>query len=59
MEIYLRRRAKPAAIYLLAQAELFAMVMPGFRVWGLAGFLGSTLWLVWLIIVGVRFRRMV
>lgn len=46
-----------SGIYLLAQAELFATVMPGFPVWGLAGFLGSTLWLVWLIIVGVRFRR--
>jgi Domain of unknown function (DUF4386) len=41
-----------SAIYLLAQAELFATVMPDFPVWDLAGFLGSTLWLVWLIIVG-------
>ena len=32
-------------IYLLAQAELFA------------GFVGSTLWLIWLIIVGVTFLR--
>jgi len=42
-------------IYLLAQAELFATVMPGFPVWGMAGFIGSTLWLIWLIIVGIRF----
>jgi hypothetical protein len=41
-------------IYLLAQAELFATVIPGFPVWSLAGFAGSTLWLVWLIIIGVR-----
>ena len=46
-----------SGIYLLAQAELFATVMPSFPVWDLAGFLGSTLWLIWLILVGVRFRR--
>lgn len=40
-------------IYLLAQAELFATVMPQFPVWDMAGFIGSTLWLVWLIIIGV------
>lgn len=42
-------------IYLLAQAELIATVIPGFPVWDLAGFLGSTFWLAWLIIIGVRF----
>lgn len=41
-------------IYLLAQAELFATVMPNFPVWDLAGFIGSTLWLVWLITIGVK-----
>ncbi|WP_266363526.1 DUF4386 domain-containing protein [Tellurirhabdus rosea] len=46
-----------SAIYLLAQAELFATVMPGFPVWEPAGLVGSTLWLVWLVIVGVRFTR--
>ncbi len=46
-----------AAIYLLAQAELFATVIKGFPVWELAGFIGSTLWLVWLIIIGIRFLR--
>ena len=44
-------------IYLLAQAELLATVMPNFPVWDLAGFIGSTLWLVWLIIIGVRFLK--
>lgn len=44
-------------IYLLAQAELFATVMPGFPVWDLAGFIGSTLWLIWLIIVGFKFLK--
>jgi hypothetical protein len=46
-----------AAIYLLAQGELFATVIPGFPVWDLAGLIGSTLWLAWLIVVGVRFLR--
>lgn len=45
-------------IYLLAQAELFATVMPGFPVWEMAGFIGSTLWLVWLVVVGVKFRSL-
>lgn len=44
-----------SGIYFLAQAELLATVMPGFPVWGPAGFLGSTLWLIWLILVGVKF----
>jgi hypothetical protein len=45
-------------IYLLSQAELLSTVMPGFSVWDLAGFIGSTLWLIWLIIIGIRFLRM-
>jgi hypothetical protein len=45
-------------IYLLAQAELFATVIPGFPVWDMAGFTGSTLWLIWLIIMGVYFLKM-
>jgi hypothetical protein len=44
-------------IYLLAQAELFATVMPDFPVWDMAGFIGSTLWLVWLIVVGIMFLK--
>jgi hypothetical protein len=43
-----------ACIYLMAQAELFATVIPGFPVWQMAGFIGSTLWLIWLIIIGIR-----
>ena len=46
-----------AFIYLLAQAELLATVMPGFPVWDLAGFIGSTLWLIWLMIIGFRFLK--
>ena len=44
-------------IYLLAQTELFATVMPGVPVINLAGFIGSTLWLLWLIIVGFKFLK--
>lgn len=41
-------------IYLFAQTELFATVMPEFFVVDIAGFLGSTLWIIWLIVVGVK-----
>lgn len=47
-----------SAIYLLAQGELFATVIPDFPNWGLAGLLGSTGWLVWLVVIGLRFRRL-
>lgn len=46
-----------SVIYLLAQAELLATVIPGLPAWGMAGFIGSTMWLIWLLIVGVRFFR--
>lgn len=41
-------------IYLLAQTELFATVMPAIIVIDLAGFIGSTLWIIWLIVIGVK-----
>ena len=44
-------------IYLFAQAELFATVIPGFPAWDMAGFIGSTLWLLWLIITGIMFIK--
>ena len=46
-----------SAIYLCAQAELFQTVIPGFPVWGMAGFIGSTLWLIWLLIIGILFMK--
>jgi hypothetical protein len=46
-----------AAIYLLAQAEIFATVIPGFPVWDLAGLIGSTLWLIWLVVIGILFLK--
>jgi len=47
-----------SGIYLMAQAELFATVIPTFPVWEPAGFIGSTLWLVWLVMVGVGFLKL-
>jgi hypothetical protein len=46
-----------AFIYLLAQAELFATVMKDFPAWNMAGFIGSTLWLIWLTITGIFFLK--
>ena len=42
-----------SAVYLLAQTELLATAIPNFPVIGWAGFFGSLLWLVWMIVVGV------
>jgi hypothetical protein len=44
-------------IYFLAQAELIATVIPSFPVIDPAGFVGSTLWLLWLILTGIRFIK--
>lgn len=44
-------------IYILAQAELFATVLNGVPVWDWAGFTGSTLWIVWLIVSGIAIYR--
>ncbi|MGK2863035.1 MAG: DUF4386 domain-containing protein [Chitinophagaceae bacterium] len=44
-------------IYFLAQAELLATVIPGFPVIDMAGFIGSTLWLLWLILAGIKFIK--
>lgn len=45
-----------SGVYLLAQGELFKTVIPAFPNWALAGLLGSTLWLVWLVVVAIQFR---
>ncbi len=44
-------------IYLFAQGELFATIIPEFPFWKMAGFLGSTLWLIWLVAMGICFIR--
>jgi hypothetical protein len=45
-------------IYLMAQLELFATVIPQTPVVSVAGLIGSLLWLVWLILVGVELVRL-
>lgn len=42
-----------SAIYLLAQTELFATVMPTITPIDAAGFIGSTLWIIWLLVIGI------
>jgi hypothetical protein len=42
-----------SAIYATAAAELMATVIPEFPNWGPAGFVGSTLWIIWLFITGL------
>lgn len=46
-----------AVIYLCAQTELFHTIMPGVPEIPFAGFAGSTLWIVWLVVVGVKLIR--
>jgi hypothetical protein len=47
-----------SAIYFFAQAELLATVIPTFPVINMAGFIGSTLWLLWLLLVGIKFIKL-
>lgn len=47
-----------SAIYLLGQSELLATVLPHLPSFDWAGFVGSTLWLLWLISLGVFFLRL-
>lgn len=44
-------------VYLLAQTELLATVIPGFPVVGEAGLIGSLLWLLWIVGLGVMLLR--
>lgn len=46
-----------SVIYLFGQGELFATIIPRFPAWDMAGFIGSTLWLIWLIVLGIKFLR--
>ena len=46
-----------SAIYLLAQTELFATVIPAFPSIDWAGLFGSLLWLLWMIVIGVYLVR--
>jgi hypothetical protein len=47
-----------SVVYLLNQGDILATAVPGFPVWDLAGFLGSTGWGLWVAALGVvLFRR--
>jgi hypothetical protein len=46
-----------ALVFFLAQSELLATVIPSFPVVPAAGLLGSLLWLVWMMVMGVALVR--
>src|SRR3954469_11576490 len=46
-----------SGVYLANEGDILATAVPGFPVWDLAGLLGSTLWAVWLLILGVLLLR--
>jgi hypothetical protein len=46
-----------SGVYALAQGELLATVVQDFPYWGEAGFVGSMMWLGWLIVLGIILVR--
>jgi hypothetical protein len=46
-----------SGLYLVNQGDILATAIPGFPVWDLGGLLGSYLWGVWLIAIGVLLLR--
>ena len=46
-----------SVLYLFNQGDILATAVPGFPVFDLAGFVGSSLWAVWLIALGVAVLR--
>lgn len=46
-----------ALVFFLAQSELLATVIPGFPVVPEAGLIGSLLWLLWMVVLGVTLLR--
>ena len=46
-----------AFVYLLAQSELLATVIPGFPEVPAAGLVGSLLWLLWMMVMGIALMR--
>jgi hypothetical protein len=46
-----------SGLYLANQGDILATAIPGVPVWDLAGLLGSTLWAVWLLALGVVLLR--
>ena len=48
-----------SALYLINQGDILATAVSGFPVWDLGGLLGSYLWALWLIVIGVLLVRRV
>ncbi len=46
-----------SAVYILAQSELISTVIPDFPISSEAGFIGSLMWLAWMLVVGVFLIR--
>jgi hypothetical protein len=46
-----------SALYLTGQGDILATAVPGFPVWDLGGLLGSTLWGLWVLALGVAVLR--
>jgi hypothetical protein len=46
-----------SGLYLFNQGDILATAIPSFPVFDLAGFAGSTLWAIWLIVLGVGVLR--
>ena len=46
-----------SGLYLLNQGDILATAVPGFPVWDLAGLLGSSLWGLWVLALGVALLR--
>jgi hypothetical protein len=46
-----------SVLYLTSQGDILATAVPDFPVWDLGGLLGSTLWGLWVLALGVAARR--
>jgi hypothetical protein len=46
-----------SALYLVNQGDILSTAVSGFPVWDLGGLIGSYLWAVWLIVIGVLLLR--
>ena len=44
-------------LYVTGQGDILATAVPSFPVWDLGGLLGSTLWGLWVIVLGVAVLR--
>ncbi len=47
-----------SVLYLVNQGDILATAIPSFPVWDLGGLLGSYLWAIWLVVIGVLILRL-